>query len=259
MAPNTDRCDGVLSHMTLRLPLVVAAFASAGLFAQEKTAFEVASVKPATGGSSDFRIYPGGRLHITNLPLDVIVRQAFAVKRYQLTGGPSWLHTDEFDIEAKAVGEPSRAQMMAMLQTLLADRFQLKVRRETREQNIYALTVAKNGPKLTPSTAAEFFIRLDRNTPRELPGVDYTIAGQKATLAQIAEGLGDNQLDRPVLDRTGIPGEFDFKLRYAIDDNPDTGPTIFAAIQEQLGLKLEAARGPVEILVIEKAEKPSGN
>ncbi|MDR3703016.1 MAG: TIGR03435 family protein [Candidatus Sulfopaludibacter sp.] len=245
--------------MTHRVPLIVAAFAAVGLFAQEKPAFDVASVKPATRGGSDFRTYPGGRLHIANLPLDVIIRQAYAVKHYQLTGGPSWLHTDEFDIEAKAVGEPSRAQMMAMLQTLLADRFQLKVHRETREQNIYALTVAKNGPKLTPSTAAEFFIRLDRNTPRELPGVDYTIAGQKATLAQIAEGLGDNQLDRPVLDRTGIPGEFDFKLRYAIDDNPDTGPSIFAAIQEQLGLKLEAARGPVAILVIEKAEKPSGN
>ena len=247
--------------MTLRLLLAVAAVASAGPFAQENPSFEVASVKPAGPGSRsrDFRIYPGGRLHITNLPLDLIVREAYSVKRYQLSGGPSWLHTDEFDIEAKAAGEPSRAQMLAMLQTLLADRFQLKVRRETREQNIFALTVAKNGPKLTPSSAAEFYIRLYRNTPMELPGVDYTIAGQKATLAQIADRLGDMQLDRPVLDRTGIPGEYDFKLRYATDDNPDTGPSIFAAIQEQLGLKLEAARGPVGILVIEKAEKPSGN
>ena len=248
--------------MTLRLPLVVAAFASAALFAQEKPAFDVASVKPAGPdgrGGRDFRTYPGGRLHITNLPLDVIIREAYGIKRYQLSGGPAWLHTDEFDIEAKSEGDPGRAQMMAMLQALLAGRFQLKIRRETREQNIYALTVAKNGPKLTPSTATEFYIRLYRNTPMELPGVDYTIAGQKATLAQIADRLGDMQLDRPVLDRTGIPGEYDFKLRYAIDDNPDTGPTIFSAIQEQLGLKLEAARGPVEILVIEKAEKPSGN
>ncbi len=248
--------------MTLRLPLVVAAFASAALFAQEKPAFDVASVKPAGPdgrGGRDFRTYPGGRLHITNLPLDVIIREAYGIKRYQLSGGPAWLHTDEFDIEAKSEGDPGRAQMMAMLQALLAGRFQLKLRRETREQNVYALTVAKNGPRLTPSTAAEFYIRLYRNTPMELPGVDYTIAGQKATLAQIAEGLGDNQLGRPVLDRTGIPGEYDFKLRYATDDNPDTGPSIFAAIQEQLGLKLEAARGPVEILVIEKAEKPSGN
>ena len=189
----------------------------------------------------------------------MIIQEAYGVKRYQLSGGPAWLHADLFDIEAKAEGDPSRDQMMDMLQTLLADRFQLKVHRETREDNVYALVVAKGGPKLTPSTADKFRIALHRNTPVDQEGVDYTIAGQKATAGQIAERLGDMLLGRPVLDRTGIKGEFDFKVRYATDDNPDTGPSIFAAVQEQLGLKLEAAKGPIEILVIDQAEKPSGN
>lgn len=245
--------------MTVRTLIGVAAIASGTLFAQQ--AFDVASVKPAgpANRGADFRIYPGGRLRITNLNLDVIVREAYAVKHYQIAGGPAWLKTDDFDIDAKAEGDPSRPQMMAMLQTLLADRFKLKVHRETQEGNVYALVAAKGGPKLTASTAGESYVRLYRNTPIDQVGVDYTIAGQKATVALIAERLGDMELGRPVLDRTGIKGEFDFKLRYAIDDNPDTGPSIFAAIQEQLGLKLEAAKGPVEILVIDKAEKPSGN
>jgi uncharacterized protein (TIGR03435 family) len=247
--------------MTLTASFSVAAFACAALLAQDQPSFEVASVKPSASDSQgrDLRVYPGGRLHITHLELDTIVREAYGIKHDQLSGGPAWLHTDQFDIEAKASGDPDRARMMAMLRTLLAERFQLKIRRETHEENIYALVVGKGGPKLTPSTASESFIRLYRNTPVELPGVDYTIGGQKVSLAQLADRLGDMQLGRPVQDRTGIQGEFDFKLRYATDDNPDTGPSIFAAIQEQLGLKLEAAKGPVETFVIEKAERPSGN
>jgi uncharacterized protein (TIGR03435 family) len=245
--------------MTVQALFAVAVFTSLALPAQP--AFDVASVKPAgpDNRGADFRVYPGGRLRITNLNLDLIIREAYAVKPYQIAGGPAWLKTDRFDIDAKTEGDPSRRQMMAMLQTLLADRFQLKVHRETREDNDYALVTAKGGPKLTPSTADESYVRLYRNTPVDQTGVDYTIAGQKASLALIAERLGDMELGRPVLDRTGIKGEFDFKLRYAIDDNPDTGPSIFAAIQEQLGLKLEAAKGPVEILVIDKVEKPSRN
>jgi uncharacterized protein (TIGR03435 family) len=151
--------------MTLQTVVGVAVFASGTLFAQP--AFDVASVKPAdpNGLVVDFRVYPGGRLHITNLSLDAIIQEAFAVKHYQLSGGPGWLKTDLFDIEARAEGDPSRERMMAMLQTLLAGRFQLKVHRETREGNVYALVVAKGGPKLTPSTANESYIRLYRNTP----------------------------------------------------------------------------------------------
>jgi len=122
---------------------------------------------------------------------------------------------------------------------------------------VYLLTVGKDGPKLQPPTGDRSYVSLYRNTPPELPGVSYTIAGKKATVALIAERLGEMRLNRPVLDRTGIKGEFDFKLDYAIDDNPETGPSIFIAIQEQLGLKLEAAKGPIETLIIDHAEKPS--
>jgi uncharacterized protein (TIGR03435 family) len=204
----------------------------------------------------DFRIQPGGRLEMTNLTLGTIIREAFHVKHYQISGGPGWLETDHFNIVAKAEGDPSREQMMAMLQTLLADRFQLKVHRETREGNVYALVVAKGGPKLTASTANQPRMRLYRNDP---PGVSYTVVGTKASLNMIAEEV-TSQLARPVFDRSGIKGEFDFKLGpFAGDDNPDSGPSIFSVIQEQLGLKLETTKGPIETLVIDHAEKPSAN
>jgi uncharacterized protein (TIGR03435 family) len=243
----------------------IAAIVSCGLFGQSAgvpAAFDVASVKPASATSrqgADFRVLPGGTLQVTNLNLRVIIEEAFGVKAYQISGGPGWFGTDEFDIEAKADGNANRGRVMAMLRTLLAERFQLKVHRETREGNVYVLVVAKNGPNLKAATGEQSFVRLYRNTPTDQPGVSYTIAGQKASLALLAERLADMQLDRPVLDRTGIKGEFDFKLDYAIDDNPDSGPSIFSAIQEQLGLKLEAAKGPVETLVIDHVERPSGN
>ena len=242
--------------------LVFAASAAFGQTAPAPLAFDVASVKPVnpiSGFPVEFRILPGGRLRVLNLALREIVRAAYNIKAYQLSGGPGWLDTDRFTIDAQAEGDPSRDRMLGMLQTLLAVRFQLKVHRETKEGNVYVLVVAKNGPKLQDPTGDRPLIQLFRNTPPELVGVSYTIAGKKASMALLAERLGDFQLGRPVLDRTGIQGEFDFKIDYAIDDNPDTGPSIFAAIQEQLGLKLEATKGSIEMLIVDHAEKPSGN
>ncbi len=227
-----------------------------------RPAFEVGSIKPTPVNSRqgrDLRVYPGGRLNITNLPLRVILQEAYHVKDYQLSGGPKWIDDDLFDIEAKAEGDPNRLQVMEMLQTLLEDRFALKVHREQKEGNVYALVIAKGGPKLTASTAKETYVRLYRNTPLELPGVNYTIGGQKASMALIAERLGDMNLRRPVIDQTALKGEYDFKLNYATDDNPETGPSIFSAIQEQLGLKLEAIKGSIEMLAIDHVEKPTGN
>ncbi|HWC99597.1 MAG TPA: TIGR03435 family protein [Candidatus Sulfopaludibacter sp.] len=131
--------------------------------------FDVASVKPVTSAAGDrqpidFRVQPGGRLTITNLRLKVIIREAFGVKDYQIAGGPAWMDTDRFDIAAKAEGDPTRQQMMTMLQALLADRFHLMVHRETKEGNIYALAVAKNGPKFKPSSADETYVRLPKYT-----------------------------------------------------------------------------------------------
>ena len=221
-------------------------------------AFDVASVKPSNTSIADFRVLPGGRLHITGLTLYVILQLAYGVEHYQITGGPTWLYTDSFDIEAKAEGEPNKEQMMAMLDALLADRFQLKVRREPKEGNVYALVVAKGGPKLQPPTGDRSYVSLYRYDPPTQPGVHYALAGKKADLALIAKNLAQ-QMGRPVIDRTGIEGEFDFKVDYAIDDNPESGVPLLAAIQTQLGLKLESTKGPVEMLVIEHVEKPSGN
>jgi uncharacterized protein (TIGR03435 family) len=224
-----------------------------------RPAFEVATVKLPDPNNRvlDFRVMPGGRLTVTNQPLRILIQQAYDLKPYQISGGAAWMSSDRFDINAKAEGEPTRPQMMAMLQTLLEDRFHLQVHRETKEGDVFLLVVAKNGPKLKPTVETKTFVGLSRNTPPELPGVSYSIGGKKASVALMAERLADMALRRPVLDRTGIQGEFDFKLDYAIDDNPETGPSIFAAIQEQLGLKLEAGKGPVEMIVIDRAQKPT--
>jgi uncharacterized protein (TIGR03435 family) len=193
---------------------------------------------------------------MTNVTLRTILQEAYGLKHYQLSGGPGWMNTDTFTIVAKAEGDPTRQQMMAMLQTLLADRFQLKVHREAKEGNVYRMAIAKGGMKLQPSTADKFRFSTYRNDP---PGVSYTLVGQKASTAQIAEGIGSH-LGVRVVDGAGIAGEFDFKLGpFAGDDDPDSGPSIFSVIQEQLGLKLEAAKGQIEMLIVDRAEKPSPN
>jgi len=156
-------------------------------------------------------------------------------------------------------GEPTKEQMLAMLRALLADRFQLQVHRELKEGNVYALVAAKGGHKLRAPTGDTSHIGLYLNDdPRTEIRVHYSLAGNKASLALIAGYLGQ-QLGRPVIDRTGIEGEFDFKVDYAIDDNPDSGASLPNAIQEQLGLKLEAARGPIGALLVDRAGKPSAN
>jgi uncharacterized protein (TIGR03435 family) len=229
----------------------------AGLQAQT---FEVASVKPADPSRSmvDFVVSPGGRLRVINLTLAEMVREAYEMKFFELSGGPGWVNSDRFDIEAKAAGEPSRREIMAMLRSLLEERFHLKVRRESREAGVYELVTAKGGPKLKPSIADSSYLRLYRHTPPELPGVLYTIAGQKSSIARLADHL-TGTAQRRVIDRTGIEGEFDFKIDYAVEGHSDEGPSIFTALQEQLGLKLQAAKGQVEHLVIESAERPSAN
>jgi uncharacterized protein (TIGR03435 family) len=229
----------------------------AGLCAQT---FEVASVKPSNPSQSavDLVQSPGGRLRITNLTLGEMIREAYEMKFFELSGGPGWVNTDRFNIEAKAAGEPSRREMRAMLRSLLEERFRLKVRRETREGNVYELVVAKGGPKLKESTADSSYLRLYRHTPPELPGVLYTIAAQKVSMARLAEDL-TGTVQRRVIDRTNITGEYDLKIAYAVEGHAEEGPSIFTAVQEQIGLKLQPTKGAAESLVIESAERPMEN
>ena len=231
-----------------------------GTLALGQSSFEVASVKAADPKERnvDFRIQPGGRLTVVKDTLQGMITMAFSVKRYQLKGGPGWLVTDRFNIEARADGNPDRAAMLILFRNLLRERFGLQVHREAREGTIYALTEAKSGHRFKSSRESESQLQLRRNTPRDLPGVSYTIVARKVSMDRFAASLV-GQLDSPVANQSGLPGEFDFELDFAIDDKPESGPSIFTAIQEQLGLKLVAVKGPVEVLVVDRAEKPVGN
>ncbi|HYL38447.1 MAG TPA: TIGR03435 family protein [Bryobacteraceae bacterium] len=272
-----------------------------GVFAQTASpplTFEVASIKPVTlSGDGRFmvgiQIQPGGGFRATNTSLRMLLTYAYDVRDFQISGGPGWLRSDLFDIMAKsersadsqnAPADPRQMnddqrktlqeQTRQKLQALLVDRFHLKVHRESKEQPVYALLVGKNGPKLQPSEDKS------GSGPRGLRMGRGQLTGSVVSLEMLANALS-NQVGRPVLDRTGLKGNFDFKLEWTPDPGqgggpfaglpppppgvnapppPDpNGPSIFTAIQEQLGLRLESQKGPVDILVIDSVEKPSEN
>jgi uncharacterized protein (TIGR03435 family) len=227
--------------------------------------FEVASVKPAPptpgrGISSNMRMDPS-RITCTNVTLKKLIVESYEMKEYQVIG-PEWLNTELYNIEATIAPGTSGDQALVMIHNLLADRFHLALHRETRELSVYALVVGKNGSKLHAS-------ELPRSSTSSRPG---KITGQGTFMRNLVEALS-RQLDLPVIDMTGLKGTFDFTLEWAPDRGPSAeprgapapteaaaGPSIFTAVQEQLGLKLEARKAPVEILVVDHAEKtPTGN
>jgi uncharacterized protein (TIGR03435 family) len=254
--------------VTMEVLVAVAGWVNAQ--SPKKPAFEVASIRPAVYGSHPRSIQysAGGRFTASNVPLGALIQEAYAIRGFQLSGGPDWVNSDQFDIVAKADGDASKAQVRVMLQTLLADRFQLELRRESKEVNVYTLTVGKMGPKLKE-------VKLDEdNAARGMRfGGIGRIAGVMASMPQFVVMLSDIRLngsailDRPVLDRTGLAGVYDFKLEWSGEEqsadrttstNP-AGPSIFTAVQEQLGLKLESTKAAVEFFVIEQAGKPTEN
>ena len=254
-------------HLAAVLVVLSSAVAAGG---QE---FEVASVKPNTSGAANTSVgaTPGGYVG-TNVPLRLLVTLAYRLRGFQVIGGPSWINTERFDVTARAPEGASQSEILPMLRTLLAQRFKLVVRTESRDAPIFALVLARSdgrlGPQLTPSTT-------DCTPPApNLPGacrmsgtIGSAAGSLKATgqpLTELASFLGSN-VDRIVVDRTGLTGRFDIELswkgtplRPAPDAPPaaSDGPSVFTAVQEQLGLRLEPARGPVEHLVIESAERP---
>jgi bla regulator protein blaR1 len=215
--------------------------------------FEVASIKrsdPSHIGAQTYFV-PGGKFTALTAPLKSLVCFAYQLRDHQVAGGPGWIDSEPFDISAKAEVPASYDEIRIMLQTLLADRFQLKFHRETKEQPVYALVLAKNGPKLQEV----------KNEGRGVgSGARGRINGNGADMATLATVLAD-KLGRSVIDRTGLKGVYDFLLTWTPDEvrADDPGPSLFTAIQEQLGLKLESTKGPVEVLVIDHAEKPSEN
>ena len=241
-------------------------------------------------------IQPGGRFTAVNVPLWDLIRQAFAVQRTQIVGAPDWTEQARYDITAKAEGDIPGAgpgsppgPLHFMLQDLLADRFKLRAHRETRELPIYALTLARSDKKLgtglRPSTVDCAAMRGRGGRMGPPPGFpppgdrpqcgmrvapNQVVAGA-ATIAQLTQMLSQFT-QRIVIDRTGLAGAFDIDLTFTPETMPQgppppgapplpsvdpNGPSLFTAVQEQLGLKLEADRAPVEVLVIDHVERPT--
>jgi uncharacterized protein (TIGR03435 family) len=165
--------------------------------------------------------------------------------------GPAWIETDRYDVLARTAEPATRAEMMLMLRKALAERFRLRVHAETREMAVLLLTADRRRDKLKPATDM---------SGEEIMVTQKEITARHLSMAGLADVLSDFISDRPVLDNTGLTGEFQIKLEFALNDKDSaTGPTIYTALTEQLGLKLVGAKAPIEVLVIDTAERPSSN
>ena len=233
--------------------------------------FEVATIKPSNPDTQGrgFRVR-GREFSTINTTLSSLLTFAYGLHPKQIVGAPAWVDTDKFDITAQPdqPGRPNDKQWKAMLQKLLTERFQLTFHHDKKELSVYALEAAKSGSKLVKS----------QGDPNGLPSMFFRGLGNlpaaNATMQDFAGLLQSAVLDRPVADQTGLTGRFDFTLNWTPDesqfvgmgikvpppsDKPDAPPGLFTAVQEQLGLKLEATKAPVDVIVIDKVEKPSAN
>jgi bla regulator protein blaR1 len=242
--------------------------------ANAKPEFAVATIKPtrpdAPRGGYGIR---GEEVTTTAVTVSWMIKLAFNVHAHQISGGPAWLDSERYDTVGKPdiPGQPNRDQMKLMVQKLLADRFQLRFHTEKKELPVYAMVVAKGGPKITVSAG----------DPNDFPGIGFgrepgvlSLVGRNTGLNGVANGLQSNILDKPVVDQTGLTGRYDFTLRWTPDPtqwanfgvpataNPndlDAPPDIFTAFEQQLGLKLQTTRAVVDVMVIDRIERPSPN
>jgi uncharacterized protein (TIGR03435 family) len=235
-------------------------------------AFDVATIKPVEAqekASRYFRMEGTHRFVAKYFNLKLLIAAAYDVNPKTISGGPGWVESARFDILAITPGEviPNRQEQMAMLRNLLTERFKLTFHREPKVYSIYALGIAKGGPKLMKSTAP------DDDPPRVISTVypdKIVLPAHNASMEDFTAMLQRAMLDRPVVDKTGLQGRYDFTLEFAPDETvfggeitaaPSDAPSLplFTAIQEQIGLKLEAMRGPVSALVIDGAQKPTAD
>ena len=225
--------------------------------------FEVVSIKPTEavpGSASGIQSLPG-RIVGRNVTLKRCIRGAYDIPETLIFGGPKWVDEQRYDIEAKAADPVRDPALMLMLQSLLADRFHLAFHRERRQLSGYALMVAKSGLKAKPSAKD-----VPAKTSASLSG--GSIDAQASTMANLAQKLSDT-LHIPVTDLTKTEGKYDFKLSWNPKDvtlasadklvAEPSAPSIFTALQEQLGLRMESRKVPVDVVVIDHAEKPSEN
>jgi uncharacterized protein (TIGR03435 family) len=259
--------------------MFAAATAAIGMFAQSLVIrpqfkeFEVATVKPTAPdwrGGRYMRMQAAHQFAAKNYSLRVILSAAYNLTPKAISGGPAWMDSDTWDFLAESPGavRPNLDEQMSMLRKLLTDRFKLGFHREQKEFAIYALTVAKGGPKLmeaAPDTSPE--------GPPPLvfilsPG-GARLPARNATMAELAWVMQRSAVDRPVVDKTGLSARYDFDLEWTPDETQFGGtvpagpeppkPDLFAAMQQQLGLRLEATRGPIEAMVIDHVERPTAN
>jgi uncharacterized protein (TIGR03435 family) len=228
--------------------------------------FGTASIKRSDPGDlrgSTFEFLPGGSLRITNGTLRAILETAYDFREFQILGGPGWVNSERYDILARS-GDSARAGTPAeeieavrqRLRRLLAQRFKLEVHRERREVQEYALEIAKHSSNLIEARDSSNQARTGiQRSCGQMIGTNTTMANLTVYLAR--------QLERPVLDRTGLTGRYNFQFEWMPDTGPcsssSNAPSIFTALQETLGLKLESIKGPVDALVIDHAEKSSEN
>ena len=276
MAPRNSTVGVLLSAVAITALVALGVRAQSKAEEKDPLTFEVASVKPSAGcppACGLVRQMPGGQTyHVEGAPLRLLMTVAYTVTDRQISGGPSWMNTDRFDIEAKAARPRTSDELHMMLQHLLEDRFQLKLRREKREEPVWALIVDKSGMKMQAHDPAD----LD-HPPMGLQGVRLpdggacgVLNGRNVTMEYLAFTLS-RSTDRAVIDKTSLPARYDLNLQFLPDfarkAGPDgDGPTVSpdcadlpTALVKQLGLKLESAKGPVEYLVVDHAEKPAGN
>jgi uncharacterized protein (TIGR03435 family) len=233
--------------------------------------FEVATIKPGTSDNKAGRylfMQGNNRFVGKNYTLKLLIAAAYDLNSRTIFGGPEWIDSDRYDILAVTPGEvrPTHEEQMSMLRKLLAERFSLAFHREQKEFSIYVLEVAKDGPKLKKSAAPD--------DPPALISTVYPkhilLPARNTTIADFVSLLQRAVLDRPVVDKTGLQGKFDFDLQWAPDETQFGGevpvapsdapaPPLFSAMQDQLGLKLTATRGPIEAFVVDKADRPSAN
>jgi uncharacterized protein (TIGR03435 family) len=247
--------------------------------------FEAVSIKPNKSGANQgtFRPSRGGRLTVTNRTLRDLIKWAYGIRDFQLSGEPGWVDSERYDVAAKADGNPRfdflQPALETMFQGVLADRFKLVLHHETKELPVYSLVVAKNGPKIHPVDEGDCpEVPTPENPCRSLrSNVFGQLTGEKAPIPALALMIGvvTNSM---VQDKTGLKGSYTYKLNWLADLPPlsppgsgnqppppvpfspaDLAPAISTAMQEQLGLKLESSKGPVDILVIDHVERPSEN
>ncbi|MGA3201466.1 MAG: TIGR03435 family protein [Bryobacteraceae bacterium] len=257
--------------VSMRMMLAIGLMFAALLPGQEKRlTFEVASIKPTKPGGrgGGMRVMPGGQEFVTEgVSLRFMIGFMYWVPLRQVTGGPAWLDTDQWDIAAKADRPHDLDDLREMFRNMLADEFKLKLRKDVKEGPVYALMVDKSGLKMKLNDAPwDFEVSVK-------PGPGGVTIGKRVSIQRLCYQLEQilQRDERPVIDRTGLPGYYDFTLAFLpeklppgfnLDNLPEAmrdRPSIFDALKQQLGLKLEAQKGPVDYYSVDHVEKPAGN